>query len=75
MGNFEDSMRITLVLELLSRFPQCAYIEMCGDRGIEDLRVWAPIDGNEQTEDWRPYKIDEQNLPWTKDNPDYMVDS
>ena len=61
-------MRIDETINLLRRFPQCAHLEMAGDRGIEDLRVFAPVDGNSQCEKWRYYRIDsnDNELPWLK---------
>lgn len=61
-------MRISLALELLRRFPQEASLELCGDRGIEDLRVLAPIDGNIECETWDYFKLDDPKLPWLRDD-------
>ncbi len=59
-------MKISKVLENLSRFPQCAHLELCGDWGIQDLRVFSPVDPNNLEGNWAYFRIDEPYLPWMK---------
>lgn len=70
-------MRISDALEFLQRFPQEAALVVCGDRGIEDLRVFAPTGekypkGTDPMLDgfpiWEYYKLDakDEELPWLR---------
>lgn len=70
MYNLENA-RMPETLEMLRRFPQQAYLLVCGDRGIEDLCVFAPTGifedcGDGMQEVWKYYKPDapDSELPW-----------
>ena len=54
------------VIECLNNFPQCAHLIVIGDRGIDDLRLCAPVNGCSNDKNWRYYKLDTpvSKLPW-----------
>jgi hypothetical protein len=64
-------MRLDELLPLLQRFPQSAHLEMCGDRGIEDLRV-VLVDRSILPEGHPgDFRVDapDRDLPWLDPKP------
>ena len=59
--------RIPELIAMLRRFPQCAHPVVCGDRGLNDLRIFAPISGSDKDDSrWEYYRLDadDSELPW-----------
>lgn len=57
---------VSQLIELLKRFPQCAYISGIGNIASKNIMVFAPKDGSSNCDEWKYYKVDapDKDLEW-----------